>query len=87
MLDRQDPIGASTFPVGRTILHGGGDAPDVVHQVIVRVMFLVEKLAVVALTLPSRLPLPFIDPRCGKFVEVECMLPAFSKLDRSDMMR
>jgi|SouAtlMetagenome_1021521.scaffolds.fasta_scaffold148286_1 hypothetical protein len=50
-------------------------------------MFPAEKLAVVALTLPSRLPLTFSDPRCGRLVEVECMLAAFSKLDRSDMTR
>jgi hypothetical protein len=48
-------------------------------------MFPAEKLAVVALTLrppPSRLPLTFSDPRCGRLIEVECMLAAFSKLDR-----
>ena len=35
MLDRLDPVGVSTSPLGRTILHGGGDAPDVIHQVFV----------------------------------------------------
>ena len=50
-------------------------------------MFPAENLAVVALTLPSRLPLTFRDPRCGRLVEVERMLHEFSELDRSDMTR
>ena len=32
MLGRLDLVGVRTFSVGRSILHGGGDAPDVIHQ-------------------------------------------------------
>ena len=80
MLDRQDPIGVSTFPLGRCsrCLPSG-----------VLVLFPVGERVIVAPDAPAHAPLAahLDDPHCGRLVGVECMLPASPKLDRPDMAR
>ena len=77
---RLGPVGSSTPPLGRVILHGGGGAPGATHQAPVW-RPLLGGLQLLPWH-PPRLPPTPSGPRCGRLVGVGHMLAAPLKLGR-----